>query len=251
MAVGGAEPDGRADLTGRERFAAALRGEAVAFVPYVWERLPEFVHQPATEWWRDANQARRLLVDAASLARADAMVIDACRDALQAVAARGGGIDQLDRFAETDEARDAFSLLDVLAASVPFAGVARLPDLETFAMSLGDGDPEVGEVAEDALSDLARACLEARADALLVMGTDAEVVRASAGRIASVAEYYGRPLLVAAAADAWLEGSGSVEVRILEPDGAWPSLGAGVVLTQDVSARWDADRLAEVGRSAR
>lgn len=251
MAVGGAEPDGRAHLTGRERFSAALGGDGVAFAPYVWERLPEFVHQPAADWWRDANTARRLLVDAASLAGADAMVVDACGDALRAAAARGGGIDELDRFAETEEARDAFAVLEVLEASVPFGAVARLPDLDMLAGSLGGGDPEAGEVAEDALSDLARACLEARADALLVMGSGAEAVRMSAARVAGVAEYYGRPLLVAAGPDAWVEGRDGAEVCVLGDDGAWPSLQAGVVLTEDVSGRWDADRLAEVGRRAR
>ena len=252
MALGGTEPDGRADLIGRERFAAALGGDGVAFAPYVWERLPEFVHQPAADWWRDGTIARRLLVDAASLAGADAMVVDACGEALRAVAAGGPGIDVLDGFADTDEARSAFALVGVLVASAPFAVVARLPDLETLARSLGGGEPGGEEVAEDALSDLARGCLEAGADALLVMGPDAATVGAAAARVAGVARYYGRPLLaVADGAHGWVEGREAVEVRVLGDDGAWPSLSAGVVLTEDVSTSWDAGRLAEVGRGAR
>ena len=252
MALGGAEPDGRADLIGRERFAAALGGEGVVFAPYVWERLPEFVHQPATDWWRDGTTARRLLVDAASLAGADAMVVDACGEALRAVAAGGPGIDVLDGFADTEDARGAFALVEVLVASAPFAVVARLPDLDTLAGSLGGGEPEAEDVAEDALSDLARGFLEAGADALLVMGPDAAAVGAAAARVAGVAQYYGRPLLaVAAGSEAWVEGRDGVEVRILGDDGVWPSLSAGVVLTEDVSTSWDAGRLAEVGRGAR
>ena len=118
MALGGAESDGRADLTGRERFAAALGGDGVAFAPYVWERLPEFVHQPATDWWRDGTTARRLLVDAASLAGADAMVVDACGEALRAVAAGGPGIDVLDGAPGSDVVLDIAAANRVSSASV-------------------------------------------------------------------------------------------------------------------------------------
>lgn len=238
-------------MTGRERFAAALRGEGVAFAPYVWERLPDFVHQPAEGWWRDGTTARRLLLDAASLAGADAMVVGAAGDALRAVAAGGTGVDVLDDFARTTEVGSAFGLVEVLSASAPFAAVAWLPDLEALERTLGDGDPEAAEIAEDALSDLARGFLEAGADALLVMGPDAEAVRAAAGRVAGVAQYYRRPLLAVAASEGWVEGREDVEVRVLGDDGAWPSVSAGVVVTGDVSAAWDADRLAAVGRGAR
>jgi hypothetical protein len=237
-------------LIGRERFAAALRGDGVAFAPYVWERLAEFVHQPSADWWRDATTARRLLVDAASLAGADAMVVDACGEALRAVAAGGPGIDVLDGFADTDDARSAFALVEVLVESAPFAVVTRVPDLETLARSLGGGEPGCEEVAEDALSDVARGFLEAGADALLVMGSDAATVVAAAARLAGVARYYGRPLLaVVAGSEAWVEGCDGVEVQVLGDDGAWPPLSAGVVLTEDVSTGWDAGRLAEVGRA--
>ncbi len=76
-------------MTGRARFAAAIGGEGVAFAPYVWERLPRFVHQHADGWWRDGTTVRRFLLDVAGLARADAMVVGACADALRTVAAGG------------------------------------------------------------------------------------------------------------------------------------------------------------------
>ena len=253
MALGGTEPDGRADLIGRERFAAALGGDGVAFAPYVWERLPEFVHQPAADWWRDGTIARRLLVDAASLAGADAMVVDACGEALRAVAAGGPGIDVLDGFADTDEARSAFALVGGArrVRAVRGGGASARPR-DARPLARRTGSPVAEEVAEDALSDLARGCLEAGADALLVMGPDAATVGAAAARVAGVARYYGRPLLaVADGAHGWVEGREAVEVRVLGDDGAWPSLSAGVVLTEDVSTSWDAGRLAEVGRGAR
>jgi hypothetical protein len=238
-------------LSGRERFAAAVAGEGVAFAPYVWERLPQFVHQAADDWWRDGTIARRLLLDVASLAGADAMVVGACADALRAVAANGSGADVLDSFADTEEARGAFAVVEVVVASTPFAAVAWLPDLETLAGMLGGAGDEAEEVAEDALSDLARGFLEAGADALLVMAPDAGAVRAAAGRVARVAEYYRRPLLAAAGSDAWIEGREGVDVRVLGEDGLWPSPAAGVVLTEDVSMTWDADRLAAVRRDGR
>jgi hypothetical protein len=239
-------------LTGRERLAGALGGEGVAFVPYVWERLAEFVHQAAENWWRDGTAARRLLLDAASLARADGMVVGACGDALRAVADAGStGADALDRFANSDEAGRAFALVEVLGASVPFAAVAWLPDLDTLVRSLGGGDEEAEEVAEDTLTDIARGFLEAGADAVLVMSDDGGAVRAAVARVAGVTQYYGRPLLGAGPDEAWVEGRDSVDVYVLTGDAEWPSAADGVVLTRDVSATWDADRLAALGRSRR
>ena len=239
-------------MTRRDRFVAAVGGEGVAFAPFVWERLPEFVHQPADSgWWRDGTTVRRLLLDVASLAAADAMVVGACGDALRAVAAQGTGVDELDAFADTEQARAAFEVVKLLVASAPFATVAWLPDLSLLAESLGGGGEEAEEVAEDALSDLARGFLEARADALLVMASDGGAVRAAAGRVAGVAQYYARPLLCAAGPEAWVEGRDGVSVAALGDDGRWPPVASGVVLTEDISPTWDTDRLAEIGRRAR
>lgn len=236
-------------MTGRDRFAAASRGEGVAFAPFVWERLPHFVHQHADGWWRDGTTVRRFLLDVAGLARADAMVIGGCADALRTVAAGGTGVNVLDRFAGTDEAHDAFAVVSVLTDSAPFAAVAWLPDLRLLTETLGGGGDEAAEVAEDAVCDLARGFLDAGADALLVMSADAEAVRAAAHRVAGVAHYYGRPLLAAAGSTAWVEGRDEVAVHVLGEDAAPPV--TGIVLTEDVSATWDADRLAAVGREVR
>jgi hypothetical protein len=236
-------------LTGRARFIAAVGGEGVAFAPYVWERLPQFVHQSADDWWRDGTTVRRLLLDVAGLAGADALVIGAIGDALRTVAAGGAGVEVLDDFADSDEARAAFAVVAVLVESAPFAAVAWLPDLETLAATLAGDDEEAVEVAEDAVCDLARGFLEAGADALLVMAPGEGAVRAAAQRVAGVAQYYGRPLLVAAGSTAWVEGRDGVVVHVLGDDAAWPA--AGIVLTEDVSTTWDADRLAAVRREAR
>ena len=252
MALGGTEPDGRADLSGRERFAGAVGGEGVAFVPYVWDRLAQFVHQPADDWWRDPTTARRLLLDAAALAAADGMVVAACGDALHAAASSGSaGSDALDGFADTDDARSAFALVEVLTASVPFAAVAWLPDVKTLVAALGGEDEDAEEVAEDTLTDLARGFLEAGADALLVMASDGAAARATVERVAGVARYYGRPLIGAEPKEAWVVDRADVDVRVVGDDGEWPAPPAGVVLTADVSATWDADRLAALGRSRR
>ena len=252
LAVGGAEPDGRAHLTGRERFAAALGGDGVAFAPYIWERLPEFVHQPAADWWRDANTARRRLLPTPPRSPARTRW-SSTRAATPCGRPPPGAAASTSSTASPRPRRRATRSRSWKCSTLRCrSGRWRGCRISTCSsVSLGGRDPEAGEAAEDALSDLARACLEARADALLVMGSDAEAVRVSAARVAGVAEYYGRPLLVAAGQDAWVEGRDGAEVCVLGDDGAWPPLQAGVVLTEDVSGRWDADRLAEVGRRAR
>ena len=241
--LSGAEPaDGRADLIGRERFsAAALGGEGVAFAPYVWEHLAEFVHQPATDWWRDGTTARRLLVDAASLAGADAMVVDACGEALRAVAAGGPGVDVLDGFVEHGRGaqrvrayRGARRVRAVRGGGAP----ARPRDARGVARRRRARGRRGG-----------RGCAQ-RPRARVPGGRRRRASghgsrRRNGGRrrceSAGVAKYYGRPLLaVAAGSEAWVEGRDGVDVRILGDDGAWPTLSAGVVLTEDLSKTWDA-----------
>ena len=241
-------------MTGRERFARAAAGEGVAFVPYVWEQLPQFVRQPVEGWRDDPTTARRLLHDAASLAAADGMIIGSGPDTVRRAAAAGEtGPDALDGLAGTEAARRGYELVEVLVASVPFAVVAALPDLTTLERELGEDDPEAAEIAEDALADLARGFLEAGADALAVIAGDPDSVRATARRVSGVARYYGRPVVVACVSPAdpggSVEGEGSVPVAVVGDDSPSPELQSGVILTDgDVSTRWDADRLHALGR---
>jgi hypothetical protein len=241
-------------LTGREQFGRAAAGDGVAFVPYVWEELPQFVRQPVEGWRDDPTTARRLLQDAASLAAADGMVIGAGPDVVRRAAAAGEtGPDALDDLARTEAARRGYELVEVLVASVPFAVVAALPDLATLEREHGGDDPEATEIAEDALTDFARGFLEAGADALAVIGDDPESVRATARRVHGVASYYGRPVVVACVSPGepggWVEGEDGVTVAVVGDDSPPPDLASGILLTDgDVSTRWDADRLHALGR---
>lgn len=204
-------------MTGRERFQAAVEGRAVAWAPRVWERLPELVRQPAADWWRDATAGRRLLLDAAGIAGADALFVEAVPGP------RAGGDDALDDLATSDDTRAVGALIGQLSA--PFAVIAALPRASDLLRDFGGSDPEC---AEDALTDLARTLLEAGADAL--------AVPSAASRVAAIGAFYGRPVLD-------LES-----VPVVGEDGAWPAIGAGVVTTAgDASLYWDADALRRAG----
>jgi hypothetical protein len=234
VAVGGAEPGRGADLTGRARFEEALAGRGVAWAPLLWERLAELVRQPAPEWWRDATVAQRLLVDAAGVAGADALFVVA--------RASGNGLAALDSVADGDDVRAGCELVGRLRESAPFAVIAALPGPERL---LRDFEVDDLDAAEDALADLARAFLEAGADALAVIGADA---RAGARRVSAVGTFFGRPVLAIAPGAAWFEAGSDASVATVSPAGAWPALAAGLVVTgDDVSALWDADRLHAVG----
>lgn len=229
-------------MTGRERFRLALDGRAIAFAPIAWERLDELVHQPDSGWWRWPSTAQRLIADVAALARADAVVVLAAAQAADAVRASGAtGDDALDELAHAADVRSGFELVARLQGSESFAVIAGLPDVAWLQERFDAAEPEA---AEDALSDLARGYLDAGADALAVIGTDTDPVRAAAGRAAAAGDYYGRPVLAVAGGEAWIESGGTTPVAILSDAGDWPALEAGLVLTPgDVSAHWNTARL--------
>jgi hypothetical protein len=237
-------------LTGRQRFEEALAGRAVAFAPIVWERLPELVHQPSADWWQDAAIGQRLLTDVAGLAVADAVFVLAALDAAQALSDSGArGDDALDALAGTPEARCGYELVAQVSSSRPFGVIAGVPDIGRLQAQFG---AEEREAAEDALSDLARGYLDAGADALAVIGTDTESVEAAAQRVATVGDFYGRPVLAIRergdTIDAWLQSASRSTIAVVGVTGEWPGVAAGLVITPgDVSARWDAARLRAVG----
>jgi hypothetical protein len=225
-------------VTGRARFEAALAGQAVAWAPLVWERLPELVRQPAAAWWRDPTIAQRLLADAAGIAGADALFV------LAAPGERRGGDDALDALADGDDARAVRDLVARLRASAPFAVVAALPDTATLLRDFAASDEDV---AEDALADLARGLLDAGADALAVVGED---VRESARRVAGIGAFYGRPVLAVEPGEAWFASGSEAPVALVEGAGGWPA--AGLAITAgDASVRWDADALRAAGEARR
>jgi hypothetical protein len=237
-------------LTGRERFQRALEGADVAFAPLLWERLPELVRQDTPRWWQEAVRGRSLILDAAGIAAADAMFVAAADEAAATVAAEARGSGALETIVEHPEIRAGFELLTAMRDTVPFAVIAALPDAVALARRFDAAEPDD---AEDALSELARESLSAGADALAVLGDDAGDVRDSALRVAGIGRFFGRPVLglcaTAAGMDGWAEGAAGA-VAALAPDGAWPALRAGVVITPgDVSGRWDADTLRTIAGS--
>jgi hypothetical protein len=234
-------------LTGRERFGAAAAGDGLAFAPLLWDRVAELVHQPGSAWWHDPGAATRILIDAATLAGADALLVSALPAAVDELAATGAqGDDVLDGLAGSEPVGRAVALLERLARSDSRAVVAVLPDAAALLRRMGADDEYV---AEDALIDLARAALEAGADGLAVIAADEAAVVASGERAGSLAALFRRPVVSAVlGGDAWVEQRPEVPVGFLRDDGGWPAQDAGIVLTPgDVSSRWDVDALRAIG----
>lgn len=224
---------------GRERFQLACEGRSLAYAPLLWEQLPELVRQDPADWWRDAARGRRLILDAAGIADADAMFVVA------AIESRDGGVEELEALGDHPDVRATVGLVECLAGTVPFAVIVALPDAATLEQGFAGAEPED---AEDALSDLARTHLAAGADALAVVGTDPAAVGVSARRAAAVSAFFGRPAFGLSArpggVETWSDGA-SGTVLALSESGAWPPADArGIVTTPgDVSGRWDAPAL--------
>jgi hypothetical protein len=235
-------------LNPRGRFLAAVSGQALAFAPIVWERLPALVHQERADGWQDPAAGQRLLADAAALARADAMFVFVAAEAIAcAVSAGAHGDDALDALVQRPETENGVALIRCLRDVAAHAVIAGLPAPAELRAAL-HGD-EI-EAAEDAFSDLASAFLDAGADALAVTAQQIEDLAAGVRRAAEIAKLFGRPVLGVCAAGGTASGStadGS-SLGVLSEAGAWPAMTAGVVITPgDVSGRWDAAALRDAG----
>ena len=219
-------------MTGPDRLRAALSGGAVtAFAPRAWTRLPEFLHLARTEsFWLDISLAQRLLGDAAGVCGADACVIPLLpADTGGSAGPRAGEI------ADRPEVAATTGLLRRLAAAGAAGLVAELPTLAGLAGLLPGAAPED---AEDALADLARAGLEAGAQAVCVRGAPGPDVAATVAAVAGLADYYGAAALGTDGERGWADGE-RCPVGLLGRDGRWPGPAAGVVLTAgDVTEWW-------------
>jgi hypothetical protein len=250
MAVGRAEPERRADLNPRDRFVAAVSGQALAFAPIVWERLPALVHQERADWWQDPAGGQRLIGDAASLARADAMFVFAAAEAIACAGSAGvRGDDALDSLVRRPEIAHGAALIGCLHDVATHGVIAAIPAPGELQAAL-HGD-EI-EAAEDAFSDLASAFLDAGADALAVTAQRPGDLAAGVRRAAEIAKLFGRPVLGLSSGDRRASGStadGS-PLGVLSDAGAWPAMTAGVVITPgDISGRWDAAALRDAGEA--
>jgi len=222
-------------LNGRDRTRAVLAGgEQVAFAPLAWSRLPEFVHAPATgEFWLDVRLTQRMMTDAGHVCAADALTVP-----LLPSQRLPAGVSALtsppDEVAGLPDVLAAISLVGRLAATGAVGQIAELPTLGQLAELL---PAAAAEDTEDALSDLARAGLEAGADAVAVRGTDGADVRRTVDAIASLAAFYGAPALGVDGERCWAAGD-SCPVGLLGPAGDWPPLARGLVLTSGDITQW-------------
>jgi hypothetical protein len=235
-------------MTPRSRFHTALDGGDLAFAPLVWKRLPSLVHQEQADWWRDPTTGRRLIADAAALARADAMFVFVADEAVASAIAEGSrGDTALDSLADTPAAVRGVELVQCLHDVAGHATIAALP---TPGRLLSELDGDEIEAAEDAFSDLASAYLHAGADALAVTGARSDEIQAGVTRATELGKLYGRPVLGICLAGGDTQGwdQHRAPLGVISSDGAWPADVTGVVITPgDVSGRWDADQLRAVG----
>ena len=237
------EPTGRgaAGTTGPDRMRGALSGaDLVAFAPLAWARLPGFLHVAlAGAFWLDVGTTQRLLGDAAGVCAADACVVPllprlpSCGGAVPpggADAPRDAG-----EFAARPEVAATTALLRRLADTAGVGLVAELPPLASLSGLLPGAAPED---VEDALTDLARAGLEAGAQAVCVRGAAGPDVAATVEAIAPLADFYGASTLGVDGERGWAAGD-VCPVGVLGRDGRWPELTRGVVLTAgDVTEWW-------------
>lgn len=218
-------------MTGADRLREALSGaDLIAFAPLAWARLPEFLHaSPAGEFWLDVAVTQRLLGDAAGVCAADACVVPLLpRPCLPAGIAA-------DEIVTRPEVAATTALLGRLAGVGAVGLVAGLPLLADLARLVPGA---AREDAEDALADLARAGLEAGAQAVCVRGVLGRDVAATVEAVAPLADFYGATTLGVDGERGWAEGDRS-PVGVLGRDGRWPDLARGVVLTAgDVTEWW-------------
>jgi hypothetical protein len=235
-------------LSGRDRFLAALAGEGLAFAPIVWDRLPALVHQERADWWQDPTVGQRLIADAAALAGADAMFVCAAAEAVRSAVATGlRGDAALDALASGEATRSGTELVRALRATAQHAVIAAVPAPGTLAQELSG---EEADAAEDAFTDFVSSYLEAGADAVAVIGTDALEVNDGMDRAVRLVELFGRRLIAVCRDDgdtkAW-DAQGEA-LGVISCAGDWPDRPAGIVITPgDVSGRWDAALLRAVG----
>lgn len=233
-------------VTGADRLRGALSGaDLVAFAPLAWARLPGFLHATlAGEFWLDVAVTQRLLGDAAGVCAADACVVPVLprRPARPGPPGRLGppaGI-AADEIATQPEVAATTALLGRLAGAGAVGLVADLPLLADLARLLPGA---AREDVEDALADLARAALEAGAQAVSVRGAPGRDVAATVEAVAPLADFYGAPALGVDGERGWAADD-RCPVGVLGRDGRWPDLARGVVLTAgDVTEWWTAGQV--------
>lgn len=235
-------------MTPRDRFLAAVSGHALAFAPIVWEQLPALVRQERADWWQDPAAGQRLIADAAALAQADAMFVFVAAEAIESAVFDGAlGNDALDTLVERPEIANGVELIRCLRDVADHAVIAAVPAPSGLQAAFAGAEIEA---AEDALSDLASAFLDGGADALAVTAQRADDVAAGVRRAAQLGRLFGRPVLGVCTADGVASGwtvDGS-PLGVVSEAGIWPRMTAGVVITPgDVSGRWDAPSLRDVG----
>ncbi len=222
-------------MNGRDRTRAVLAGsEDVVFAPLAWSRLPGFVHATAAgEFWLDPGLTQRLLTDAGDVCAADALAVPLlpCLRSDGAAAPVGTS----DEVAGLPGVLATTALIGRLAAAGTVGQIAELPTLGQLAGLVAGAGPED---TEDALSDLARACLEAGADAVAVRGTDHSDVAGTVDAVSALADYYGAQALGVDGERGWASRE-SVPVGLLGPAGEWPELARGLILTSgDITGWW-------------
>jgi hypothetical protein len=226
-------------VTGADRLRGALSGaDLVAFAPLAWARLPGFLHATlAGEFWLDVAVTQRLLGDAAGVCAADACVVPVLPRPARLGPPAGIAADEI---ATQPEVAATTALLGGLAGAGAVGLVAELPLLADLARLLPGA---AREDLEDALADLARAGLEAGAQAVSVRGGPGRDVAATVEAVAPLADFYGAPALGVDGGRGWA-ADGRCPVGVLGRDGGWPDLARGVVLTAgDVTEWWTAGQV--------
>lgn len=200
-------------MTPRQSFLEVLDGaDRVAFLPLVWDRLPEFLQSAATASWSlDAATVVRFLTESAELCKGHAVEVPVVVESIAG--------DEL-----SSPRLDAVSQL---AAMGRFGTVVSVPTIGALLASRPDSDPWA---LEDDVRELVRAAFERGADAVLIRGSDPEDMRSAASALGGIVRYFGRSMMWALRDEGECFG-GKARLASVAPMGAWPNLASGIIVT--------------------
>lgn len=220
--------------------AETLQDETgTAFVPVLWDGLPDFLQSAAPPGWRrDADLLQRYLGEAVAVCRASAVAVPLPGPRLWDDPANAEvGLDDV---LDLPEVATALEVIGRLSAIGRTPAVCAVDAGGALRRRFPEEDPDD---RDDVVSDLARGACERGAQAIAVHGPTAEEVDTCLANLRGIGRYYDVPLVGVTPTTAWVVGSGRT-LAVLTPGRPWP--GGVVVTSEDVTTTWSAQEVRDL-----
>jgi hypothetical protein len=176
------------------------------------------------------------------VASADAVVVPLVPETVDGVPRLAMGTAP-ENLVETANTVAMVAIVARLAAIGDLGIVVEIPGLDVLETMFNE--VSLNEL-EDATSELARAALEAGADAICVRTAPSETLDRELDAVTALAEFYGVTALAVNDRNG-AAGNSHCAVGVLGSDGEWPALDRGIILTGgDISRWWSPDDLRSV-----